>query len=321
MQDCIAVRRPFVLPCPREIADAGTASSNRTEAMARHQEGAPARQDMEDMADMEDAADAQAPAEAGADRHFVTALARGLEVLRCFPGGDSFLANHEIAERCGLPKSTVTRLTYTLTRLGYLHLVPESGKYRLGTATAALGSTMLADLDVRQVARPLMQRLATETDAVVALATRDRLSMLYLECARGGSIVTLSLGVGSRIPLATTAAGRAHLAGLPPAGRAELMERVRALDEAAWPALKRGIDLAVEECQATGCASSLGDWMQEVHAVAMPFSPGHGLPMMALSVAGAAQYFPAARLLGEVRAKLVETVREIGRGLGQRVSA
>ncbi|WP_454724886.1 MULTISPECIES: IclR family transcriptional regulator [Cupriavidus] len=264
--------------------------------------------------------DAALPADGGADRHFVTALARGLEVLRCFPGGDSFLANHEIAERCGLPKSTITRLTYTLTRLGYLHLVPESGKYRLGTATAALGSTMLADLDVRQVARPLMQQLASETDAVVALTTRDRLSMLYLECARGGSIVTLSLGVGSRIPLATTAAGRAHLAGLPPAERAELMERVRALDEASWPGLKRGIDLAVEECRATGCASSLGDWLPEVHAVAMPFSPGHGLPMMAVSVAGAAQYFPAARLLGEVRARLVGTVREIGRGLGQRVA-
>ena len=59
-----------------------------------------------------------------------------------------------------LPKSTVSRLTYTLTKLGYLHYVRESGKYRLGTATLALGSAVLGRFDVRDLARPLMQELA-----------------------------------------------------------------------------------------------------------------------------------------------------------------
>ena len=57
----------------------------------------------------------------GNDRHFVTALARGLQVLRCFRSGEELLGNQQLAERCGLPKSTVTRLSYTPTRLGYLH--------------------------------------------------------------------------------------------------------------------------------------------------------------------------------------------------------
>lgn len=293
--------------------------------MARNKEGTladtapPGMESVESaQAELEVEAEAEADAQGNVDRHFVTALARGLEVLSCFRSGDSFLANHEIAERCGLPKSTITRLTHTLTRLGYLHVVPDSGKYRLGTATAALGSSMLANLDVRQVARPFMLALAAETDAVVALATRDRLSMLYLECCRGTGIVTLSLDVGSRIALGTTAIGRAHLAGLPPAERAALMERIRELDEARWPAVKRGIDQAVEEYAATGCASSLGEWVKDVHGVAMPFSPGRGLPMMALSVAGAAQELPAGRLLGEIRDKLVGTVHKIEQSLGQR---
>jgi len=74
------------------------------------------------------------------DRHFVTALSRGLDVLSCFRSGSRLLGNQDISERCRLPKSTVSRLTYTLTKLGYLHYVKESGKYRLGTATLALGS-------------------------------------------------------------------------------------------------------------------------------------------------------------------------------------
>ena len=54
------------------------------------------------------------------DRKFVTALARGLEVLRVFTPTEGLLGNGEIAERTGLPKPTVSRLTYTLTKLGYL---------------------------------------------------------------------------------------------------------------------------------------------------------------------------------------------------------
>jgi CRP-like cAMP-binding protein len=49
------------------------------------------------------------------DRYYITALARGLEVLACFRSADKGLTNQQIAERCGLPKSTVTRITYTLT--------------------------------------------------------------------------------------------------------------------------------------------------------------------------------------------------------------
>ncbi|MGE8488690.1 MAG: helix-turn-helix domain-containing protein, partial [Paraburkholderia nemoris] len=61
------------------------------------------------------------------DRHFVTALARGLEVLACFRSGDKSLSNQELALRCKLPKSTVSRLTHTLTLLGYLIHLKESG--------------------------------------------------------------------------------------------------------------------------------------------------------------------------------------------------
>lgn len=252
------------------------------------------------------------------DRHFVTALARGLEVLSCFRTGDNFLANNEIAVRCGLPKSTVTRLTYTLTKLGYLHVVPDSGKYRLGTATAALGSSMLVNLDVRQVARPYLKALAAETGAVVALTTRDRLSMLYLECCRSTSIVTLSLDVGSRIPLATSASGLALLAALPSNERTDLMERIQALDEGNWPRIEQQILAAVDEYARTGCATSAGTWVKEVHGIATALWPGRGLPLMAISVAGAAGYFPLARLHEEIRPKLLETVKEIEKHLGQR---
>ncbi|MDE1714428.1 helix-turn-helix domain-containing protein, partial (plasmid) [Chromobacterium amazonense] len=69
-----------------------------------------------------------------ADRPFVTALARGLEVLAAFRPGEGALSNQELARRTGLPKSTVSRLSYTLTRLGYLQPEGDGGPYRLGLA-------------------------------------------------------------------------------------------------------------------------------------------------------------------------------------------
>ena len=210
----------------------------------------------------------------------------------------------------------MTRLTYTLTQLGYLHHVADSGRYRLGMATLTLGGTTLARLDVKEVSRPLMQRLAVETATQIALGTRDDLSMLYIECCRGDSLVTLRLELGSRIPLATTAMGRAHLAGLPDAARLGLEDRLQALDTMTFPRIRQGIRQAIDDLAEHGCCRSFGDWQKEIHGIAVPLSLGHGLPVMVLSAAGPAQSLSAEDYMRDVRPALIATVREIERQLG-----
>ena len=123
---------------------------------------------------------AEADEESREDRHFVTALARGLDVLSAFRPGETWLANHEIAERCRLPRSTVTRLTYTLTKLGYLQHMPELGRYRLGTATIALSSAALGGLDVRAIARPVLRAVAEAANASVGLGVRDQIGRAHV---------------------------------------------------------------------------------------------------------------------------------------------
>jgi DNA-binding IclR family transcriptional regulator len=252
------------------------------------------------------------------DRHFVTALARGLAVLACFSSGDKLLGNLDIARRCKLPKSTVSRLTYTLTKLGYLVLVEENGKYRLGTSTLALGSAMLARLDVRDLSRPLMQELADFCKGMVSLGSRDRLSMIYVGNARSSAALTLSLDVGSRIPIATTAMGRAYLALIPQRERADIMERVREVDEVAWPAIHAGIERALQEFHETGCVTSFGDWQADVNAIAVPLRPGGGLPPMAINCGGPAFTLSKEFLLSEVRPRLLDLVRQLEASLGLR---
>lgn len=252
------------------------------------------------------------------DRHFVTALARGLSVLSCFSSGEKMLGNLDIAKRCKLPKSTVSRLTYTLTKLGYLVYVEENGKYRLGTATLALGSAMLARLDVRDLARPLMQELADFAKAMVALGSRDRLSMIYVGNARSSAALTLSLDIGSRIPIATTAMGRAYLAAVPEREREDILDRVRELDEIAWPAIQAGVDRAMKDYAKLGCVCSFGEWQSDVNAIAVPLRPGGGLPPMAINCGGPAFSLSREFLLEDVRPRLVMMARRLEESLGVR---
>lgn len=239
------------------------------------------------------------------DRHFVTALARGLDVLACFKRGEATLANSEIAERCGLARSTVSRLTHTLTRLGYLHHVPQSGAYRLGTALIALGSTALAGLDVRHLARPGMRDLAVFANASVGLGVRDRLSMRYIECCRGEAAILLNMDAGSRISMARSAMGRAYLAVCDEAERHAIMEDIRSVDDAAWPALRDGIARALEDYRTYGCARSFGDWQPTVSAIAVAFRPGGGLPPMSINCGAPTVILDPGFLLDQVRPRLI----------------
>ncbi len=242
------------------------------------------------------------------DRHFVTALARGLEVLSAFRSRDRMLCNQQLAQRCGLPKSTISRLTYTLTKQGYLqHTVDARGQpgYKLGSAVLALGSAMLARMDMRQLARPHMQDLADLSQAMVSLGMRDRLSMIYVENCRSEAALTLSLDVGSRIPVATTAMGRAYLSVCDERERQDLYERIERNDPAAWPALHERIEAARTEFLTTGCCTSFGEWRSDVNAIAVAFrSPVRG-NVMAINCGGPAYNLSPEHLLNTVRPRML----------------
>ncbi|MEF2552082.1 IclR family transcriptional regulator [Aurantimonas sp. A2-1-M11] len=250
------------------------------------------------------------------DPGMVTALVRGLDVLRSFRREDGALGNQEIARRTGLPKATVSRLTYTLSRLGYLVHLPETANYRLGPGALALGFATLGSLGVRDVARPFMQALADETQCSVALATRDGMAMLYVEACRGSSAIRVDLDVGGHLKLATSAIGRAYLAGLAERERADLMAKLAAREGAAWPDMAEKIAAALEDFRAGGFVVSAGDWKREVNAVGVPLAIGTGGLAFALNCGGPAFALPAERLRDDVGPKLVRTAAAIRGALG-----
>lgn len=245
------------------------------------------------------------------ERKFVTALARGLDVLKCFGAGDPFLGNNQIAERTGLAKSTVSRLTYTLCDKGYLEYLAEHNKYRLSTAVISLSYARLAQMDVRKIARPLMQALAEHTQASVNFGVRDRLNMVYIDTYRNSSTYAVQLDVGSQISIATTSMGRAYLAALPEEKQQELMTEIRLSDKENWPVIKEGMDRALTEFKEKGYCLSIGDWRPESNAIAVPLVPEEGSDIIVFSCSGASFQLRAQELEDDIGPRLLNLVANV----------
>ena len=209
---------------------------------------------------------------------FIASLARGLELLRCFSANNQVLGNQELAKMTGLPKPTIARITNTLVSLGYLKQLPNSTKYTLDIGVLSLGYAALSNISIRNIAHRYMEEMSQYVQAPVAMATRDRLNMLYLDVVQAESNLTMRRPIGSTIPLHNTAMGRACLAAMPENERSFIMEALAKRHKEEWPAVKRALERSFHDYQNYGYCLSLSEWHKEVNSVAVPMvHPMHGL--------------------------------------------
>ena len=250
------------------------------------------------------------------DRSFVVALSRGFDVLRAFQPNDGLLGNQEIAQRTNLPKPTVSRLTYTLTKLGYLTPVPRFEKYQLAPSAMALGYAALANLGLRHLSEPFREEVMRATGGAVAVGGRDRQSMIYFGQSRNGLTLGVQLDVGSRIPIATTAMGRAYIWALPPDERSALLRELREHYGSRWPKIRDGIERSGEIVAKRGFAVSAGEWQSDVAAVGVALKLNDGTGPYAFNCGAPAFRFTEDRLLNDIGPRLVAMVRNIEAALG-----
>lgn len=201
------------------------------------------------------------------NRQFIGSLAKGLEVLRAFEPGDSYLGNLELSNRTKLSKPTIARITYTLTSLGYLEYNQRLEKYALGTSVLSLGYAYLSSMGITRAARPHMQELANHANISVALGNRDRLNLAYLELAHGSQTVSLRLEVGARIPIAKSAMGMAYLHALPEDEKDFLTEAIEKSAPEDFAEFEKRRKSAFKDLDKLGYCVSLGTYEKTVNGV------------------------------------------------------
>jgi len=255
------------------------------------------------------------PAAAGGQ---VRVLARGLSILRAFTPRNEWLSNQEIAARTALPRPTVSRLTANLTGLRYLSYSTTLRKYRLGTSVLALGFGALANVDVRVLARPLLQRLADEEDALTVLASRDAMAMVCNEvCHSSKSLFTLRVNVGSRLVLPYSAMGLALLAAMTTQERDAALRQVSHDFKKHWRELDKLIEAAVEQYRRCGFCTTLQTLESGINGIAVSVDTPGAPHSFTIGLAGPSFRFPAERLESDLGPKLIAIKRDVEQRLAK----
>lgn len=269
-------------------------------------------------ATMPDSAPAGVGTRPGGDRLFVNSLARGLAVLGAFSRDKVKMSAGDLARSTGLPKATITRLTHTLMTLGYLSVCEDSGKFQLHPRILSLGYPVLASVDRRYAAGPLMQELADASGGTVSLGLRDGLGMIFVERSRHRTVRALPLDIGSKLPLECTAMGRAYFAAADRQEQQAILALYRDSVQDRADAIEASLEDAVDEYARQGYCKAVGTWESDVNAVGVAVSlssetraafncggPASVLPEAGLDALGErlremAGYFESAEWVGQL---------------------
>jgi DNA-binding IclR family transcriptional regulator len=243
------------------------------------------------------------------DRHFVTALDRGLQILRCFSLDDMELTVSEIARRTQLPQPTVWRLCRTLGKSGFLVPTGAEGKLTLGIPVLGLGYAVLSRQNLAKVALPHMLSLTERLKVGTSIGVRDGLEMVYLQRTHG-DFVYLNDPVGARRPLATAPTGWACLAAYDEAQRLEVVKALKLRDPKGWRAAERNITKALDEYRRFGFILSIGVMHKHFNAIAVPIRAVSGGNVYGLSASGLDADWPRERLMG-IGPELIALAKEL----------
>jgi len=207
--------------------------------------------------------------DAAKDRQFIDVLARGLAVLECLSRAQRPLGNGEISRMVGLPPSSVSRLTYTLTELGYIRRSSTERTYELTPKNLTLGYPVLAGMTLLDRARPHIKRISEETGETAALAVLDRLHVSFVDVSPGTNLVAVRLATGGRLRMSVSASGIAIVAALPERKRWTVLNRMYA-DLKKRNESPEAFDRALNQCMRRGYALVRNLWQEGIGGLAVP---------------------------------------------------
>lgn len=243
-------------------------------------------------------------------RSGIQVIARAAAVLRALKDGGGGQSLGQIAERVGLPRSTVQRIVGALAE-ERLVIAGAQGGLRLGPEIDALAEATRHDVAV--TCRPLLAALAEATGETADLSVLRGARMIFLDQVPGTQRLRTVSSVGEAFPLTTTANGRACLARLPE-------ERAEALARAEWertggPGDAAALRATLDRVRATGLAYDLDEHTEGISAVGFAFADRSG-DLHAVSVPVPSTRFAERR--GAIEAALRDVAHQVRRALAAR---
>ena len=159
------------------------------------------------------------------DPNFMTSLARGLAVIQAFSQRRHHLTISQVSTTTGLSRAAVRRCLYTLAKLGFAGS-DDNRHFFLRPRILALGHSYISSMPLATAAQPVLEHISHLLHESCSIATLDGVEIVYIARANVTRIMSIDLGVGSRLPAFCTSMGRAILANLPPEELESVLARV-----------------------------------------------------------------------------------------------
>ena len=247
----------------------------------------------------------------------VQVVIRTMSIVETLAKSKGSLGITQIAKETELSKATVSRLLNTLMVSGYVQRESRTREYKLGLKFLEISSSIIERQDIRDIARPYLNRLSNATKEIVHLAIMDRDEIVYIDKVEGGEhAVRIFSVVGKRSPMHCTGLGKAFLSTLTDAEVEEVVVRkglkkytantITSLDH-----LKK--ELA--KIRAKGCSYDEAEHEIGIWCVAAPILDNNGKAIAAISVTVPEIYMSEERKL-EFSEKMIGVSNEISRQLG-----
>lgn len=238
------------------------------------------------------------PRAAGAarPRYPIESVDNALRLLLAFRDGRE-MGVTEAAQLLGVAPSTAHRLLSMLQYRGLVAQDTARGTYSPGPALLELGLAVVKGLDIRELARPALERLVAETEETAQLAVLQGRDVLFLDCVESPKALRAGSRVGVTLPAECTAAGKAMLAQLPPEEVRALYAagRLRALTPNSLRT-REALEQELAETRRRGYAVNDVESEPGLKAVAAAIGGGEGARPAAITIAGPAERLPPERI-------------------------
>ncbi len=247
----------------------------------------------------------------------IQAITHALDLLEAFSPAHRELGVTQLSQRLGLHKNNVFRILATLELRGYIEQNRATGGYRLGLKTFDLGQGFLESLDLVELTRPFLERLATRCDETAYLGVLRGTHAVYLDVVETSQAVRAISRLGAVIPACCTAVGKAQLAFL---SREELRkvfgkEKMTVYTDATIRS-REALFRQLERVASQGYALGDEEYENGVHGIGAPIRDYTQQVVAGVAISGPAHRLPEQRLRKELAPLLLQTAREISLRLG-----
>ena len=241
---------------------------------------------------------------------YVQSFARGLGVIRSFSAEAPAQTLTEVAQRTGLTRAGARRILLTLEHLGYVE--SQGRQFRLTAKILDLGFAYLSSLPLWNLAEPVMQALVAAVKESCSAAVLDGDEIVYVLRVPTHKIMSINLGIGSRLPAFCTSMGRVLLAGLPADERSRRVAgATREAHTARTVTDPARLLHAIEGVRAQGWSLVDQELEEGLVSLAAPITDRAGRTIAALNISGQANRTPPALMQERFLPRLLEAAQQI----------